>query len=381
MLAQLRQLDQQGLRSVLIFDQFEEFFFVYPRPEDRRPFFEFLVKCLEILSVKVFLSLREDYLHYLLELGQLAGMRATGIDLLSQNVRYGLGNFEPPDATAIIQSLTRRARYYLEPALVERLVADLARELGTVRPIELQVVGAQVQAEGIRTLAAYEALGAEPKLALVQRYVAAVVGDCGAAQQRLAELGLWLLTDERGTRPLKTRLELELGLRELGVDGGADGAGGALDLVLGILVGSGLVVVVPEVPVDRYQLVHDYLAAFIRAQQEPRLQQVMAELEAEREKTRQLQTQFQVTEQELTQAQQTLTLTQRRTRRQVTVGLAAMGIAALVATSIAGSTVSNARQDASRKIEAANQQARTKTQQADRRVEKRRQQERSRDRS
>ena len=157
------------------------------------------------------------------------------------------------DATAIIQSLTERARFYLEPALVEQLVADLAREVGTVRPIELQVVGAQLQSEGITRLAQYQALGEQPKLALVQRYLAEVVGDCGAEHQQLAELVLWLLTDERGTRPLKTRSELAQGLQAL--DAGLEPTDAALDLVLPIFVGSGLVVLLPETPTDRHQLV------------------------------------------------------------------------------------------------------------------------------
>ena len=36
-LEQLRQNEQQNIRTVLIFDQFEEFFFVYPNLEERRP--------------------------------------------------------------------------------------------------------------------------------------------------------------------------------------------------------------------------------------------------------------------------------------------------------------------------------------------------------
>jgi hypothetical protein len=51
-----------------------------------------------------------------------------------------------------------------------------------------------------------------------------------------------------------------------------------LDLVLQIFVKSGLVLLLPEIPAERYQLVHDYLAAFIRQQQEPRLNELIAEL-------------------------------------------------------------------------------------------------------
>jgi hypothetical protein len=42
-------------------------------------------------------------------------------------------------------------------------------------------------------------------------------------------------------------------------------------------------VLLPELPADRYQLVHDYIATFIRQQQEPRLKELIVELEKERE--------------------------------------------------------------------------------------------------
>ena len=51
--------------------------------------------------------------------------------------------------------------------------------------------------------------------------------------------------------------------------------------MLEILVGSGIVLQVPESPSDRYQLVHDYLVSFIRQQQTPGL---LAELTAAKEK-------------------------------------------------------------------------------------------------
>ncbi len=53
-----------------------------------------------------------------------------------------------------------------------------------------------------------------------------------------------------------------------------------LDLVLEVLVGSGLVFLFPETPLDRYQLVHDYLVSFIQQQYKTGL---VEELEQERE--------------------------------------------------------------------------------------------------
>uniref|UniRef100_UPI00403F6085 nSTAND1 domain-containing NTPase n=1 Tax=Nostoc sp. 106C TaxID=1932667 RepID=UPI00403F6085 len=330
LLTQLRKNEQRNLRTVLIFDQFEEFFFVYPEAKQRRQFFEFLGECLNILSVKVILSLRMDYLHYLLECNRLPSLKIIGNDILSNNVLYELGNFSPSDAKSIIQRLTENTSFYLEPALIDQLVVDLAGELGEVRPIELQVVGAQLQTENITTLAKYQQLGSNAKEELVKRYLAEVVDDCGVENQQAAELLLYLLTDDKGTRPLKTRAEIERDLQQFLsfsevqlseipptalIKGGYISsvipkwgnntitpstpllrgslqAGESrdqvlntsrLELILKIFVKSGLVVLLPENPADRYQLVHDYLAAFIRQQQEPKLKQVMAELEKERE--------------------------------------------------------------------------------------------------
>ncbi|MEH2135702.1 nSTAND1 domain-containing NTPase, partial [Nostoc sp.] len=311
LISRLKENEQRNLRTVLIFDQFEEFFFVYTEPAQRKQFFEFLGECLNILSVKVILSLRVDYIHYLLECNDLSSLKIIGNDILSNNVLYKLGNFSPADTKSIIQRLTENTSFRLEDALVEQLVQDLADGLGEVRPIELQVVGAQLQTENITTLAEYRQRGTKDEL--VKRYLEEVVNDCGVENQQAAEFLLYLLTDEKGTRPLKTRAELERDLQgyfseipptPLKKGGlisstpflrGSPKAGGSeargeqaseiskLNLVLEILVQSGLVVLLPENPFDRYQLVHDYIAAFIRQQQEPKLKQVMAELEKERE--------------------------------------------------------------------------------------------------
>ncbi|MEH2282922.1 MAG: ribosome assembly protein 4, partial [Nostoc sp.] len=310
LITQLRENEQRNLRTVLIFDQFEEFFFVYTEPAQRKQFFEFLGECLNVLSVKVILSLRVDYIHYLLECNDLPSLKIIGNDILSNNVLYKLGNFSLVDAKSIIQRLTENADFHLESALVDQLVQDLAGELGEVRPIELQVVGAQLQTENITTLAEYRQRGTKDEL--VKRYLNEVVNDCGEENQQAADILLYLLTDDKGTRPLKTRAELERDLipyfseipptplkkgglisltpflRRSPQAGGSEARAeqaseiSKLDLVLEIVVQSGLVVLLPENPFDRYQLVHDYIAAFIRQQQEPKLKQVMAELENER---------------------------------------------------------------------------------------------------
>ncbi|NEZ55198.1 hypothetical protein [Adonisia turfae] len=278
----LEQLTQNQYRyiSVLILDQFEEFFIGHSNQEERKNFLKFLSCCFKIPYTKVIIVMREDYLHYLLEFEHLAtdDYYITN-DILSAAHRYEIGNFSPEDAKAIIQSLTERTQFNLEPALVNILVRDLAGSTQQVRPIELQIVGAQLQTESITTLDAYNEKG--PKSALVQRYLEEVIKDCGPENQQAANLVLYLLTDENETRPPKTKDELESALKALAQNLATEAT--RLDLVLKIFVKSGLVFLLPSLPANRYQLVHDYLVSYIRRQQTPRISELTAELEEERE--------------------------------------------------------------------------------------------------
>ena len=312
-IAEIQKSDDKNLLTVLIFDQFEEFFFAYKDPALRRPFFEFLRDCLNVPYVKVILSLREDYLHYLLECNRLTHLDVIDNNILDRKILYYLGNFSPEDGRAVIQNLTDACQFTLEPALMDELVRDLAGELNEVRPIELQVVGAQMQTERVTTLAQYMAEG--PKEKFVGRFLEEVVKDCGTNNQQFAKIILYLLTDDNLTRPLKTRAELEA---DLAIEPTR------LDLILNILVKSGLVFQVPGFPADRYQLVHDYLVPFVRQQQAAGL---VAELEKEREQRK-------LTEEKLNKALKQQLKTARRsmwTFAGLTVAIGGVAIAATVA--------------------------------------------------
>ncbi len=258
-LLQLKANANQNKITILIFDQFEEFFFTYTRPKARLLFFEALRDCLNLPYVKVIISVRDDYLHHLLEGVRLIDFEIINNDILNKDILFYLGNFTRKEAYNVIKSLTDRSHFFLEDALIKALVNDLSSELGEVRPIELQVVGAQLQAEDITTLAEYENKG--PKQKLVERFLEEVIQDCGLEHQQAANLVLYLLTDENNTRPLKTRSELTEELKEAL---GKTGVEYQLDLILYILSQSGLVSREIVDGTEFYQLVHDYLADFIR---------------------------------------------------------------------------------------------------------------------
>ncbi|MBE9035662.1 nSTAND1 domain-containing NTPase [aff. Roholtiella sp. LEGE 12411] len=291
-LQQLRENADDHLITVLIFDQFEEFFFGYSDRHQKQEFDKFISYCLKIPFVKVILSLREDYLHRLLEFKHLSALEAINNNILDKHIRYQLNNFSPEYAKAIIRKLTERSQFNLEPALIDALVEDLSTEFGEVRPIELQVVGAQIQDERITKLEEYQPYRPNK---LIERYIKELIRDCGPENERAALLVLYLLTDESNQRPFKTRAELAAQLSDL-----EDAA--KLELVLDILVRSGLVVLFPDVP-ERYQLIHDYLVDLIRylQQQESSLQVQLNQL---RYKVEQSQSEIERLKSELRQKKQ-----------------------------------------------------------------------------
>ena len=282
-LEQLQLSYERNLLTVLIFDQFEEFFFVCTNPVQRRQFYDFLAQCLNLPCVKVILSLREDYLHYLLECERYSNLNTINNNILDRQLRYHLGDISAKDAKNIICTLATQSQFQLEEPLIEALVQDLVSNSGAVRLIELQVVGAQLQAEKITTLEKYQALGAYPIASLVERSLLNVIADCGSENENFVWQVLFSLTDDRGTRPLKTKSELvkdELNVGSLKVESSHlqpsrlqfSPQEDQLDLILSILIGSGLVFRVPEELHERYQLVHDYLVEPIRQKYEQRAQ-------------------------------------------------------------------------------------------------------------
>ena len=248
----LRHNADNHIITVLIFDQVEEFFSACNNPTQIAEFDRFLCECINVAFVKVILTLREDYLHRLLEFKQLGETGLINGNILDRNIRYQLKNFSRQDATSVIRELTQRSQYHVEPALIDALVDDLSAELGEVRPIELQVVGAQLQDERILTLAKYQQFRPNK---LIERYLAELISDCGRENERVAFLVLYLLTDENKKRLFKTRAELAIELAELEDVN-------KLELVLEILVRSGLVVLYPDVP-ERFQLIDDFMVDII----------------------------------------------------------------------------------------------------------------------
>ncbi len=273
----VKKSSQDNFLLVLMFDQFEDFFSACTKPEDKWDFYEFLAAALATPFVKVVLSIREEALYRLLEYDRYIDLEMINNNMLDREIRYQLGDFSPVQAKELIAQLTTLSRWQLEPSLIEAFVQDLAAETGTVRLIELQVLGATLQGEKITTLAQYQNLGSHPRSALIELSLDQIIRDCGTENQTTAWQILYHLTDDtQKIRPIKTFSELlNLVVRQTDMlpetlvleDRQAlwtSTSGLKIELLLKILVGSGLVLRVSEMSVEGYQLAHDYLREPIR---------------------------------------------------------------------------------------------------------------------
>ncbi|MGL6282724.1 MAG: hypothetical protein ACRC2J_09995, partial [Microcoleaceae cyanobacterium] len=323
LLSDFQSKTQQNYFIILIFDQFEEFFFTTTNADqtgngghhERLKFYRFLQSCLNLPYVKVIMSMREDYLHYLLECDTIEDFDVINHNILDKNIRYPLRNFSQADAYAVLEYLTKRSKFDLEPALIDTLVASLTDDKQQIRPIELQVVGTQLQEANppITSLKQFQKLGINAQNAkerLIRHFLEQVIKDCGSPHEESVLKILFSLTDEKFTRPIRSKQELATTIGDYDQQAilpssqkptnkllkwsapirqyfqpapyakpeETTTSPPVLDFALEILGNSGLLFIRQDSGENRYQLVHDYLVKPIRQRYnlEKRLRQAEA---------------------------------------------------------------------------------------------------------
>ncbi|MEM6503351.1 MAG: hypothetical protein AAF685_16140, partial [Cyanobacteria bacterium P01_C01_bin.89] len=336
-------------KPVFVLDQFEDFFTHRSDRRDHEPLFNFLGQCLKAVpSLDIVMSIRRDYVHHLLDWPMLA--RAAGDGTLSDQALFLVDDFSRDRAIAVMQRLCEQVDFGIDSPSLTGIVDDLAigeGETAKVRPIELQLVGAQLEAEGVRSLAKYREKGG--KLALVRNYLNEVKQDCGPRLVELAGDVLVLMVGDarRGLRPAKGRSQLRSELAEYDLVAQDKN----LAWILKVFVGAGIAFELPGEPEPKFQLVHDYLAEFIRDNEQPLFQQVLAvALEKREEAERSLEAvlaQVKVEEEEAKRLRQENDAAQKRVKFSgvaAALGLvAAIGLGAFAA--VAGIAAQTAQKD------------------------------------
>lgn len=276
LLLHLQHNSERRLMTVLILDQFENFFVACSQPESRDRFYAFLGQVLQTPFTKIILAIREDTLNVLLTLEQNVNLQGIDDNILDRKIRYALKNLNCAEAQRALQSLRMHNAPPFELELIETFVQDLADTDGRVRPLELRLLGSQLQDRKITTLAQYQQLGPNPKEHLTIQALDTIIEDCGPENKTTAWRVLLSLTHDRNTRLLKTRSELwrllvmdrpqttARTVHSTDIMNADDPRVQQLDLILMVLVGSDLVVILQDGREHRYQISHDYLVPTIR---------------------------------------------------------------------------------------------------------------------
>jgi formylglycine-generating enzyme required for sulfatase activity len=266
-------------KLVVVLDQFEEFFLRLGDPLRQRFWLELAafrepsVQPTEThqdgAEVRFVLSLREDYFH------QMDEARRYLPDILSDS--YRLTSLSEDKASTVITEPAARAGVTTEPALAERLLADLG-EAGAIAPPQLQIVcfhlfldclsnpdealrGAPIMLKRtLIRLADYQRLG-EAK-GILADYVRDELNRLDDSSKRdLARALLKVLVTSEATKAAQNRAEIERGLAEAGAldTQNALGLAQAHD-VLCLLVERRLLREFERGGQALYELAHDHLA-------------------------------------------------------------------------------------------------------------------------
>ncbi|WP_099239952.1 nSTAND1 domain-containing NTPase [Synechococcus sp. BDU 130192] len=216
-LVHLQQQQDFAPLTVLIFDQFEQFFLQYPNPEERQDFLRFLAQSLQLPTVKVILSCRNEALAPLLDWEAGADLGEANHNLFDHRLRHRLGNLRPDAAIALLERVATWAKLPLDKALIQQLIQDLQDGHGEIRPLELQVIGAQLHQDYLYTREEYLGLGFPPKLLLLERSLLGIIRYCGDENRDLAWQFLHYFTDLRHSQLVLTKADiLQLGRQFLG---------------------------------------------------------------------------------------------------------------------------------------------------------------------
>lgn len=263
-LEQLKTNSENNLFSVLIFDELEYLFFYY-KEQEYNEFYNFLDQCLNIPYTKVIISLRDDYVHYLLDWNRyttsdVINSRHNNIgDLKNKHFYHELGNLSADDVKSIIYSLSKNERLPLEDTLIDQVIQDLTGSTSKIIPFELQIVLSQIEKKQINTIDQYNKLAGQHNLNgakeyLIKEYLEDVIKDCGVENEEIAKLVLYFLTNQQNDRSHKNRTSLEE-LLEVTSD--------KLEPILYILMKSWILIQSTEFRDKRYQLSLEYLPYII----------------------------------------------------------------------------------------------------------------------
>ena len=247
----------KGKKILILFDQFEEFFLTNRASSSRAGFVKWLGEVVndENLPVAFLIAIRADFF------AQLQNFAPQIPEPTSARSTYQLQNFDTEQAKQIFSAAAKADGIPFEPALIQAVVKELEME-EFIRPAELQVVGTRLKRKNIFTLNRYEALGGAK--GILSSYIGDEIKQ--SPNQQAARLVLRLMCAD----VIETKSQIDLSMDD--IRRGISGTGEASDAtpasrpeeiqtILNRFVAARVLIHTDE---DKYNLVHDYLAPYVR---------------------------------------------------------------------------------------------------------------------
>jgi len=253
----LKSAAPKGKKIVILFDQFEEFFLTNRTPKSRAGFIKLLGETIadENVPVVFLIGIRADFF------AQLQNFAPQIPEPTSARSTYQLQNFDTEQAKQIFSAAAKADGIPFEPALIQAVIKELETE-EFIRPAELQVVGTRLKRKNIFTLNKYEALGG------VRGILSSYIGDeiKQSMNQQAARLILRLMCADVVETKSQTDLALDDILR--GISGTNQTTSSnvvsrpeEIQVILNQFVSARVLIHTDD---DKYNLVHDYLAPYVR---------------------------------------------------------------------------------------------------------------------
>lgn len=244
----------KGKKIVIIFDQFEEFFLTNRTPHSRVNFIKWLGEAIqkENLPVAFLIGIRADFF------AQLQNFAPQIPEPTSTQTTYQLQNFDTEQAKQIFNAAAKADGISFEPELIQAVIRELEVE-EFIRPAELQVVGTRLKRKNILSLNRYEAHGGAR--GILSSYISDEIKQ--SSNEQAARLILRLMCADTADTKSPTGLSFDDIL--VGVTG-TDSTTSAnrpeqIQAILNQFITARVLIHTDE---DKYNLVHDYLAPYVR---------------------------------------------------------------------------------------------------------------------
>ncbi|HLP80800.1 MAG TPA: NACHT domain-containing protein, partial [Nitrosomonas sp.] len=248
----LKMTTSKNKRIIIIFDQFEEFFLTNHTQSSRSSFIKWVGEIIAAtnLPVAFLISIRSDFF------AQLQSFAPQIPEPTSTQTTYQLENFDIEQAKQIFKVAANIDGIAFNEELIQAVIRDLEVD-DYIRPAELQVVGTRLKHKNIITINRYESLGGAR--GILSSYIKDEINR--SVNEKAARLILRLMCAETVETKSPTDLRFEEILGNIYSVGEIADSRTAVQNILNQFVTARLIVHTDE---DKYNLVHDYLAAYIK---------------------------------------------------------------------------------------------------------------------